>query len=896
MRKITSICVLLFCCIAMVTAQDNGLLRPVENGQTSDIQRELQAAADQNNSQTIISVEELMERMSSGNQGIILGDASSPSRIAGSGMNMLSPREQQMVRHHILMQSRDPEIDIIPTAGATETFVVAVGDFVYDPGGPGVNYPNCDCITTTTLDGATEIDFTEYVLFLNFDWLAIYDGADTTGTVLWDSGPGGANENADDLADMIAQNGSTTFIGTSGALTLEFRASAVVDMEGFTAEVTAIAGGGTACSETNPSNGPDGGYFSSDGPTAPLQVIASDATVPIDEDFTLNTINANLYTTAGGATVASADIIIYGDAAGIPDVGNVIDTQLGVVPVNQTFLSNQGAFDIYDVEFDMGGVFLAGQGGTTTSYWISIYMTLTDGGDGAWEFSTVSVVGNVIVFSSDSGATWTPIAGQDAVYTWSGDCTPRVAPNDECADAFAIACGETMVGDTTGVTDSNGVGGPDQWFSFTGTGTQEVVTLSLCDGGTGYDSQLFVYTDCTFATLVASNDDSCGLQSELTFISDGTTTYFIAVDGFAGGSEGAYSLEVSCGPVTEDFCEGALTIECGETIAGTTVGATVDTNAQSCGQSINSPGVWYTFTDDFGFPTDYVVSLCDGGTDYDSKLTIYEGTDCGTLVCVTDNDDACGLQSEVTFSGDGNGTYYILVHGFGGQSGNYSLNVDCVPVPPPNDMIANAIDVDQIGTPYTDPGVVMPAATTEAGNPAGCNIDGANGVWYKFTASGDGNGTATVVSPAGSTSVLWFSAPDENATETDLTLIDQFDNQCLPSTETTILTGAGLVYYVFVVNTDGQTDITIDGLNLGVGDNVIEGFTYYPNPANDVINLNALDTIESATIFNILGQKVVEQTIDANNARLNVANLAVGAYVMKVSVNGQIGTYKIIKQ
>ena len=46
----------------------------------------------------------------------------------------------------------------------------------------------------------------------------------------------------------------------------------------------------------------------------------------------------------------------------------------------------------------------------------------------------------------------------------------------------------------------------------------------------------------------------------------------------------------------------------------------------------------------------------------------------------------------------------------------------------------------------------------------------------------------------------------------------------------------------------------------------------------------------------MLGQKVIDQNVNATTSQLNVSNLATGAYIMKVSVNGQIGTYKILKK
>jgi hypothetical protein len=55
-------------------------------------------------------------------------------------------------------------------------------------------------------------------------------------------------------------------------------------------------------------------------------------------------------------------------------------------------------------------------------------------------------------------------------------------------------------------------------------------------------------------------------------------------------------------------------------------------------------------------------------------------------------------------------------------------------------------------------------------------------------------------------------------------------------------------------------------------------------------------TIESAIIYNILGQEVVSREIGSNNAQLDVANLSVGTYILKVVVDGELGIYKIVKQ
>ena len=83
---------------------------------------------------------------------------------------------------------------------------------------------------------------------------------------------------------------------------------------------------------------------------------------------------------------------------------------------------------------------------------------------------------------------------------------------------------------------------------------------------------------------------------------------------------------------------------------------------------------------------------------------------------------------------------------------------------------------------------------------------------------------------------------------------------------------------------------------MGTASNEIEGFEFYPNPTRERINLAAAQNIESVVLYNILGQKMIDINVDATTTELNVAHLAAGAYLMEVTVDGQTGTYKLIKQ
>ena len=121
--------------------------------------------------------------------------------------------------------------------------------------------------------------------------------------------------------------------------------------------------------------------------------------------------------------------------------------------------------------------------------------------------------------------------------------------NDLCFDAQSIACGDVVVGNTDGATSNDdpgtcgttsGAGGV--WYTFTGTG--DMIELALCNSD--FDTKLQVFTgSCDALVCVDGNDDSCGLQSEVDFISDVGVEYFFYVFGF-GTATGNYELQVSC--------------------------------------------------------------------------------------------------------------------------------------------------------------------------------------------------------------------------------------------------------------------------------------------------------------------------------------------------------------
>lgn len=287
----------------------------------------------------------------------------------------------------------------------------------------------------------------------------------------------------------------------------------------------------------------------------------------------------------------------------------------------------------------------------------------------------------------------------------------QVPVNDACSGAIPVVCGQTVDGSTATATadpqaftcftsiQANGI-----WYSFTGTG--EAITLSTC-ANFAYDTRINVYSgSCGALTCVAGNDDGggCDLGSTVGFPSTLGTNYLILVQGYQG-AVGDFSLTVACSPMTYDYCAGALPIACNQSIDGSTLLATFDA-VQDCETGIQAPGVWFTFT---GISNPIELSTCET-FDYDTRVNVYRGT-CSGLVCVAGNDDTEGVGycSTVFVTPDPAVTYYVLVQGYDGQVGDFSLGLTCLTCGTPSGVFTSATDASafvywdtpNVGATYT---------------------------------------------------------------------------------------------------------------------------------------------------------------------------------------------------
>jgi len=100
---------------------------------------------------------------------------------------------------------------------------------------------------------------------------------------------------------------------------------------------------------------------------------------------------------------------------------------------------------------------------------------------------------------------------------------------------------------------------------------------------------------------------------------------------------------------------------------------------------------------------------------------------------------------------------------------------------------------------------------------------------------------------------------------------------------------------VYTGGLGGKVQLVYDP-NLGTDKFAEAQFSYYPNPTRNELNLTAATTISTVEMFNLLGQKVLGSSVDANQKQLDLSNLPSGVYLMEVTIENNKESFKIMKQ
>src|SRR2546427_195941 len=333
-------------------------------------------------------------------------------------------------------------------------------------------------------------------------------------------------------------------------------------------------------------------------------------------------------------------------------------------------------------------------------------------------------------------------------FLFAARLSAQAPANDLFVNAQSIGGASGRVtGSNVGATKESGepshagnAGGRSVWYNWTAPDSGSVTIETV---GSSFDTLLAVYTGSSVSTLtrVASNDDISGgtLQSRVSFSAAAGTVYRVAVDGY-GGASGSISLAWSLGaassaPANDLFVNAQTLSGASGAVTGSNANATKESGEPNHAGNAGGHSLWYTWS----APGSGSVTIDTVGSTFDSLLAVYTGGSVGSLTTVASNDDidyaSRNLQSRVTFTAVGGTLYRIAVDGYGGASGNVSLNwgqASSVPPPPPaNDAFANAQSISGSSGNVTGSNA---NATKESGEPNHAGNAGGRSVWYTWTA------------------------------------------------------------------------------------------------------------------------------------------------------------------
>ena len=232
------------------------------------------------------------------------------------------------------------------------------------------------------------------------------------------------------------------------------------------------------------------------------------------------------------------------------------------------------------------------------------------------------------------------------------------------------------------------------------------------------------------------------------------------------------------------------------------------------------------------------------------------------------------------------------------------------PLPPSNDDCAGAIALTPGGI-FTDNPLTgtMLAASLTAGVTPSCQTTNITDVWYTVQVPASGNLTIeTQVTPTTSltdTVVVAYSGVCGSLVEVgcDDDGGPTGANNLMSLLPLTSQTPGSIIYigvwkYGTVAPSSTSKDFVISAYDPSLGNNLFDSsnFKYYPNPVKNTLNLSYNQEISNVEVFNLLGQKVSSNVINANTAQIDMSNLSKGAYMVKVTSNNQLKTIKVIKE
>jgi len=362
------------------------------------------------------------------------------------------------------------------------------------------------------------------------------------------------------------------------------------------------------------------------------------------------------------------------------------------------------------------------------------------------------------------------------------------------------------------------------------------------------------------------------------------------------------------GPAPEyDTCAGAVLLTAGDECSPVEVDNTWATDSgveePPCG-GYDGNDVWAKVvvpeTGALIIQTGYV----DGSDVSDTGLAVYTG-DCGELTLLAcDDDGGEGYFSRIFLrdltAGD---TLYVRAWEYGNDKfGPFTICAQALtPEIPDNDTCDGAIELE-VGQQTCDPVIADNTWAYDSGvADPGCGGYAGGDLWFTATVPGSGSLVVETTSVSGSevsdTGLAVYSGDCGS-----LTLIECDDDDgdgTFSKVELSGLTPGETIYIrVWEYGNNAFGEFGVCAYNPDVSVDALEamGFVFYPNPTKGQLSFQADATIQSISIVNLAGQTVYEATPLSRRQSVDVSQLPAGVYLVRVVINGQEGTYRLIKE
>ncbi|WP_177761244.1 fibronectin type III domain-containing protein [Flavobacterium sp. I3-2] len=109
----------------------------------------------------------------------------------------------------------------------------------------------------------------------------------------------------------------------------------------------------------------------------------------------------------------------------------------------------------------------------------------------------------------------------------------------------------------------------------------------------------------------------------------------------------------------------------------------------------------------------------------------------------------------------------------------------------------------------------------------------------------------------------------------------------------------GTAYYAVIIGSNGCPSypfaVTVQ-VYLSNDEFDKEGLKYYPNPVNDVLNINYVESIRSVEVFDLLGKRVKALNTNEQNIQIDLSGLASGTYMIQLKTDTKTQFIKVIKK